>query len=186
MRLLGGFQRLGQCGLAGVLADQLLDEGVYLALGNGSHEPVGGLAVLEGNHRRYRLDAELSGNRRVIVDVHLDQFHAAAGCRHRALERRLQLLAGAAPGRPEVDQHRLVARFLDDVGGKARGRRVLDRRGGRGGTVWRGLSRGAIADILGILTAHTAERVFVAAHNIPSGARGGSGPARVGTLAQFT
>ena len=44
---------------------------------------------------------------------------SSAGC---------ELLAGTAPGRPEIDQHRLLARFLDHVGREGRGRHVLDRR----------------------------------------------------------
>ena len=37
-----------------------------------------------------------------------------------------ELLARAAPGRPEIDQHRLALRFLDHVLHEGLGRRVLD------------------------------------------------------------
>ena len=41
-------------------------------------------------------------------------------------------LHGAAPGRPEVDDHRRLLRRLDHVGGEALGRRVLRLRGAAG------------------------------------------------------
>ena len=129
-RLLGRGKRLGDLRLAAILADELLDELADLAFRHGAHEAVDRLAVLEGDDRRNRLDAELAGDRRMLVDVHLDQLDPAAGRGDDLFQRRLQLLAGAAPRRPEIDQHRLLARFLDDVGGEARGRGVLDDGGG--------------------------------------------------------
>src|SRR3954469_3533408 len=51
----------------------------------------------------------------MFVDVHLDQLDLALGGADRLLDDRRQLTAGAAPRRPEVDQHRLALRFLDDV-----------------------------------------------------------------------
>ena len=55
-----------------------LDEGLDLAFGQGAHEAVDRLAVLEGDDGRDRLDAELAGDLRMVVDVHLDQPHLAA------------------------------------------------------------------------------------------------------------
>ncbi len=133
--LYGRRQRLGDLGLVAGLADQLLDEFPDLALRNGAHEAVHRLAVLEGDDRRDGLDAELPGHRRMLVDVHLHQPDLAARLRDDLLQSRLQLLAGAAPGRPEIDEHGLVSRVLDHVGREALGRHVLDRRrrgGGRG------------------------------------------------------
>ena len=74
------------------------------------------------------------GNRRVMVDVHLDQLDLAAGGTHRLLQDRRELTAGAAPLRPEVDQHRLALRFLDDVLYERLGGGFLDQIGRR---LWR-------------------------------------------------
>ena len=51
----------------------------------------------------------------MLVDVHLDELDLALGGPHRLFEGRCELAAGAAPRRPEIDQHRLPFRFLDDV-----------------------------------------------------------------------
>jgi hypothetical protein len=69
----------------------------------------------------------------VLVDVHLDELHLALGGAHRLFEHRRELLAGAAPGRPEIDQHRLPLRFLDDVLDEVLRGRVLDQRVRGGG-----------------------------------------------------
>ncbi len=79
-------------------------------------------AMTAGN----RLDAELAGDRRMLVDVHLDQAHGAAGGAHRLLDDRPERAAGPAPRRPEIDQHRLAGGFLDDVLGEGLGGGVLD------------------------------------------------------------
>ena len=147
---------------AAALAADLLDELGDLAFGDSAHEAVDRLAVLEGDDRRNGLDAELAGDRGMIVDVHLDQLDLAAGGVDRLFELRRQLLAGPAPRRPEVDQHRLAARFLDDVGGESRGRRVLDQLRGRRRIAQRDL--GAVAAILhrlGILAAIAAKRAAI-------------------------
>jgi hypothetical protein len=52
---------------------------------------------------------------RVLVDVHLDQADLALGIRDRAFQQGRELLARPAPGRPEINDNRLVARRLDDV-----------------------------------------------------------------------
>ena len=62
----------------------------------------------------------------MFVDVHLDQLDLAVGGPDRLLERRRELAAGAAPRRPEVDQHRLALRFLDDILHEGLGCRLLD------------------------------------------------------------
>jgi len=142
-RLGRGRQRLGDAGLPAILASHPLDELADLAFGNRSHEAVDRAPVLERDHGRDRLDAELTGDRRVVVDVHLHQFHPPARLAHRFLQRRGELLARTAPRRPEIDQHRLLARFLQHVLGEAcrggvadqvcRGRGAdAGRRGGRG------------------------------------------------------
>ena len=62
----------------------------------------------------------------MVVDVHLDQLDLALGRADRLFDDRRQLTAGPAPGRPEVDQHRLALRFLDDVLHEGLGGRLLD------------------------------------------------------------
>ena len=114
---------------AGHALGQLVDEGVDLALRHRAHEAVGGLAVDEGDHGRNRLDPHLAGDRRMLVDVHLDQLDLALGGADRLFEDRRELAAGTAPGRPEVDQHRLALRFLDDVLHEGLGGRFLDQIG---------------------------------------------------------
>jgi len=102
---------------------------VNLALRHRAHKTVGGLAVDEGDHGRDRLNAHLPGNLRMVVDVHLDQLDLALGRTDRLFDDRRELTAGTAPGRPEVDQHRLALRFLDDVLHEGLGRRLLDQIG---------------------------------------------------------
>jgi hypothetical protein len=62
----------------------------------------------------------------MIVDIHLDELDLAAGLAHRRFNKRRQLLARPAPRRPEIDQHRLVARIGDHVLLEIGGCRVLD------------------------------------------------------------
>ena len=64
----------------------------------------------------------------MVVNVHLHEFDAPPGRSHCLLKGRLQLLARATPWCPEIDQNRLVAGFLDDVGRKTGGGCVLNRR----------------------------------------------------------
>jgi len=67
----------------------------------------------------------------MIVDIHLDELHPPAGLLDHLLDDRRQLLAGAAPGRPEIDENRLLARGLDHVLGKGGRGGVLDEVGRR-------------------------------------------------------
>ena len=48
--------------------------------------------------------ASCCDQRAVLVDVDLHQLHPPAGGAHHLLQRRRELLAGAAPGGPEIDQ----------------------------------------------------------------------------------
>ena len=92
------------------------------------HEAVDRLAVDEGEHRRDRLDAQLPRDRRVLVDVHLDELDLALGGPHHLFQHRGELLARPAPLRPEIHQHRLALGFLDHVLHERLGGRVLDGR----------------------------------------------------------
>jgi hypothetical protein len=81
-------------------------------------KPSSGRPSLEGDDGGDRLDAELSRRlRRVVVDVHLDELDA--GRSDSALtafsSAGRELLAGAAPGGPEIDEHGHLPRRLDDV-----------------------------------------------------------------------
>src|SRR5690606_9466548 len=51
----------------------------------------------------------------VLVDIDLHQLHRAVHRGDHLLDGRAELLAGTAPGRPEVDDHRDLAGGLDDV-----------------------------------------------------------------------
>ena len=51
--------------------------------------------------------AGLAGVGRVLVDIDLDQLHLALGGCDSLFQGRAELPAGAAPGRPEIDNHRL-------------------------------------------------------------------------------
>src|SRR5262249_18814349 len=52
--------------------------------------------------------------------------HRAFGCAHGLLEQRCQWPAGAAPRRPEIDQHRNLARGVDHIAHEILGGRVLN------------------------------------------------------------
>src|SRR6266851_4453417 len=107
-------------------AAEALDELLDLALRQGADEAVDRPPVLEGIDGGDRLDAHLLRDLRALVDIDLDHAHGALGLAHRLLEQRPQLLARAAPRRPEIDDHRAVMRGVDDIGHEGGGRRVLD------------------------------------------------------------
>jgi len=59
---------------------------------------------------------------------HFDELDLALGRLYGLFEDRGELLARATPRRPEIDQHRLALRFLNDILDESLRRRVLDRR----------------------------------------------------------
>ena len=124
-------------GILGGRADAALDESLDLALGQRAHEGVHHLALMEGDHRRDRLNPQLLGDLGIGVDIHLGEPHLAAPRRHDLLDDRRELAAGAAPGRPEIDQHQTPRRFVDDLGAKVLERHVDDVRAGGGGGLGR-------------------------------------------------
>ncbi len=91
------------------------DELAQLAFRQGAHEAVDRPAVLEGVDRGDRLDAHLRRQLLVLVDVDLDQADAALLLAHDLFQRRAELLARAAPRRPEIDDHRRGERGVDDI-----------------------------------------------------------------------
>src|SRR6476646_10305949 len=73
------------------------------------------LAVLEEDQRGDRHDSVLRSRLRVLVDVHLHDRQVVA-LLIELLEMRSDDAAGAAPGRPEIDQHGLGR--LEYLGGE--------------------------------------------------------------------
>ena len=126
----GGQRRLGRFDVGrdvvDRVADQPRDEGVDARLWQRAHEAVDRTAVLEGEYGWDRLDAHLPGNLRVVVDIELDQPDRALRRAHGLLQDRRELAAGPAPGRPEIDQHRHLARGVDHVAHEVLGGGVLD------------------------------------------------------------
>src|SRR5438270_1907562 len=65
-------------------------------------------SVLEEDHRRDRANAESSGRDRIGVNVKLGDLHFFALLIRDLFEYRSDHPTGAAPGRPEVDEHRSI------------------------------------------------------------------------------
>src|SRR5208337_2985895 len=99
-RLFGFRQQLGET--PAERPGDALNEPADLALRQGPDEAIERLALVEGDDGGNRLDAELTGDLRMIVDIHLDERDLSARVRDRALQRRRKLLARAAPRRPEI------------------------------------------------------------------------------------
>ena len=76
--------------------------------------------LVEQHHGRDAADAEVAGRRRLLVGVEFGEGEAARAIIGDALEHRHQRPAGAAPWRPEIDQHGARAGALDDGRGKIR------------------------------------------------------------------
>jgi hypothetical protein len=99
--------------------------------GEGADKPVDWPAVLERVNGRDRLDAHLLRDLGVLVDVELDHPDRAVRRANGLFEDRPELLARAAPRRPEIDDDRRVERAVDDLGHEIGGGDVLYRRGSR-------------------------------------------------------
>ena len=104
----------------------LVEEGADLALGQCADKAVDRLALVEQHAKRDRAHAEglaqLGGDLRLLVAVELGQLEAPGVRDLELFEQRAERLAGPAPGRPDVEQQRLLHRGLDQFGFK-----VLDR-----------------------------------------------------------
>ena len=98
----------------------------HLTLRQRTHESVDRLTVGECNDRGNRLNAHLARNRWMLVDVHLRELHFAFCGLDRFFENRRELLARAAPRRPEIHEDRLVLGLLYDVLHEALRGRLLD------------------------------------------------------------
>jgi hypothetical protein len=90
-----------------------LDPALELALGRGAKLLGDRLTVLEQDHQRDRLHADLPGNVGIGHDVHLGDGDLVGQLIADLLECRGDHLARPAPLGPEVDQHRLVR--LEDI-----------------------------------------------------------------------
>jgi hypothetical protein len=81
----------------------------------GPGEAVHGLAVLHDHHRRQAAHAELLRDHLLLVGVDLGQQERAGILRRQLLEDRHQRLAGSTPVSPEVDDHRALHGFIDEI-----------------------------------------------------------------------
>jgi hypothetical protein len=98
------------------LRQMLLQHLLDLRLGHHADEVIDDGAVLEKHHGGQAADADLLRQLLLLVGVHLGELEAPSVLRGQAVEDRHQLLAGSAPGRPEVHEHGRLAGRLDDVG----------------------------------------------------------------------
>ncbi|QTK82529.1 Hypothetical protein AT6N2_L1825 [Agrobacterium tumefaciens] len=139
----------------GELVDKLLD----LAFRYGTHEAIYRPTIDKSNDRGNGLNTELAGNGRMIVNVQLHKLHTTVSLIDHLFEGRRQLLARSTPGRPEIHQNRLAARFFHDVLGKPSRRGILNVAGGSA------VQFAILMDTRGHLPAiRTAVRIIVAAH----------------------
>ena len=77
------------------------------------------LTLKNGINRRDRLHAKLACDKAVFIDIDLDQLNALGGIVGADLfDYRGQLLAGAAPFGPKIDNDQTGARRIDDVAAK--------------------------------------------------------------------
>ena len=90
------------------LSRGVLDPLLQVALRAGADLHVDRLAVLEQDQRRDGAHAVADRRLLVLVDVQLDDLHLAVELRRKLFEMRRDHLAGAAPFRPEIHDHRLV------------------------------------------------------------------------------
>ncbi len=116
---LGLGQQVGRGHRAACEFEDLFDEALDLAFGQGALEQVGDLALPEGGDGRDGLHGQaepgqLLDEGAVLVDVDLDELDAAAGGAGHAFQDGGELFARAAPGGPEIDQDGDVARGFDD------------------------------------------------------------------------
>jgi hypothetical protein len=123
-RFLGAGNGLGDLGFDrafGGLGDRgagnhLVGKAAHFTFGHGAHEAIDRTTAGKGEDGRNGLDAELTGNLRIFVDVDLDEANRTGLLIDDLFERRGQLAARAAPGGPEVNQHGLLERGVDHIG----------------------------------------------------------------------
>src|SRR5207244_3901646 len=100
-------------GPAGIVSESDLqitvDETLKLILRHHADRAVDEFAVFEHHQGRDRSHAELLRHLGVVVDVHLGDDRLPRVIRRELFHHRTDHPAGAAPGRPEVDERRLAA-----------------------------------------------------------------------------
>ena len=120
-----GDQRLGlvELGLGFELIrarHMFVEEGADLCFGQRADETVDGLAAEEHHAEGDRAHAEglaqLAGDFGLLVAVQLGQLEAPGIGHLELFQHGAELFAGAAPGCPDVEQHRLLHRPVDEVG----------------------------------------------------------------------
>src|SRR2546421_5226581 len=121
-RHLGGPRRASGAGRAAL--DVLVNHARDGLLRGRAHHALLLLAVLEEDERRYPLDAVALRDRRVVVNVELDDRRAARVLLGHGLDRRREHAARRAPLRPEVHEDGPVA--LENVRLEAVVANVLD------------------------------------------------------------
>src|SRR5712692_4878799 len=84
-----------------------------LLLRHVAHKALRLASVLEEDHRRDRADPEASSGDRIRVHIELHDAELRALFTRDLFEDRGDHAAGAAPGGPEVDEHRLIR--LEDL-----------------------------------------------------------------------
>jgi hypothetical protein len=73
-----------------------------------------GLAAFEDQERGDRFDAVLEGGLLIIVNVYFADLDGTCVLRGQLVDHRCDLAAGAAPGRPKIHEHGLIA--AEDIG----------------------------------------------------------------------
>ena len=86
----------------------LVDHALEVGLVGDAHDLVDHAAALEEHHRGNAADLILNRHVLILVDVELAHAHAAGVFRRQGVDRRTERTAGAAPLRPEVDEHRRI------------------------------------------------------------------------------
>src|SRR6266540_2487542 len=85
--------------------ERLLDQRLKLGLGNGPHNLVHDLAILEEDDGRDTTNPEFARDAGVLVDIHLADLDLAVVIVGNRVNHRGNGLAGGAPCGPEVNQH---------------------------------------------------------------------------------
>src|SRR6185295_12968168 len=86
-----------------------------LAFRQGTHEAIHRLAVDEREDGGDRLYPHLRGELLVLIHIDLDQPNSPFGFADDLLKHGAELLAGAAPGGPEINENRNLAGSLHHV-----------------------------------------------------------------------
>ncbi len=95
--------------------DRRVEVAQEITLGAHTDETVDHFAITENMQRGYRADVVLGGKFGMSVDIDFRDDGATFAFGGDFVERWLHHAAGAAPGRPEIDDDRLLVRSTDHV-----------------------------------------------------------------------